>query len=359
MSSFYLEPYPLTFDETKGASLVGRGLFFDKVRLYGRKKNSKRDLIAHCSLRELPAILTKHFSTDAISYLEKILDNLTQTHDFDFLPSVRPAIMGIVNVTPDSFSDGGRHNEKEDALRHAKKLIREGADILDIGGESTRPYADIVPIHEEIKRTEEVIKSLAGCTTLSIDTRNSQTMRAALKAGAHIVNDVSALTHDEKSAPLLAQSTHPIILMHMQGTPQTMQDNPQYKDVLLDIYDYFASRLNELEKHGIAKKRIILDVGIGFGKTKEHNRDLLAHIALFHGLGCPLLIGVSRKKFIDDLSGAQESSMRLAGSVAAALYVAQHGVQMLRVHDVFETCQALNIWQQLVTTCYKMTPSFN
>ncbi len=255
-----------------------------------------------------------------------------------------PKLMGIVNTTPDSFYDGGKFNGATAALSHAKKLISQGADIIDVGGESTRPGAVPVTIEEEIKRTVPVIESLRGCgKIISIDTRNAAVMRAATDAGATIINDITALTHDPAAMETVKNSNAEIILMHMQGTPQTMQINPQYTNVTEEIYAYLAERLNACVKYGIAQDKIILDPGIGFGKKLNHNLSLLQNIGRFRDLGCRILIGVSRKSFIGKLGGDIAPEDRLPGSLAAAVYAAQNGADILRVHDVAETKQALII----------------
>ena len=268
------------------------------------------------------------------------------------LPADRPLVMGIVNVTPDSFSDGGRAFGLQAALAHARALIEAGADILDIGGESTRPGADDVPLADEIARTAPVIAALreAGASLpVSIDTRNAAVAEAALDAGADMVNDVSALSHDAAMAPLVAARGVPVCLMHAQGTPKTMQIDPRYADVLLDVHDALAAAMCRAEGSGIDRARLIIDPGIGFGKTLAHNLELLRGLALFHGLGAPILLGASRKRFIGTLSGVEEAGERLPGSLAVALHAAAQGVQIIRVHDVAETRQALALWQALTS----------
>lgn len=260
----------------------------------------------------------------------------------------RPQIMGILNVTPDSFSDGGRYLAPEAALAQAAALLAAGADMLDIGGESTRPGAAEVPVAEEIARTAPVIAALrAGGigAPVSIDTRKAGVARAALAAGADLVNDVSAFGHDPALADVVAQSGAPLCLMHAQGTPQTMQIDPRYDDVLLDVYDFLADHLTRAETRGIARARVIVDPGIGFGKTQAHNLALLRRLSLFHALGCPILLGASRKKFIGTLGQETDPARRMPGSVAVALAGAAQGAQVLRVHDVWETRQALTLWQ--------------
>ena len=257
----------------------------------------------------------------------------------------RPRIMGILNVTPDSFSDGGDHLAPATAQAHARAMADAGAAILDIGGDSTRPGAADVPVPEEIARTAPVIAALAGGTPISIDTRKAAVAQAALAAGAALVNDVSAFLHDPAMAGVVAAAGVPVCLMHAQGTPQTMQADPRYDDVLLDVYDHLAARVAAAEAAGIARARILVDPGIGFGKTQAHNLALLARLSLFHALGCPILLGVSRKRFIGTIGQAPEPRARMPGSVAVALAGVAQGAQVIRVHDVAETRQALALWQ--------------
>ncbi|NYS24918.1 dihydropteroate synthase [Rhodobacteraceae bacterium 2376] len=261
----------------------------------------------------------------------------------------RPRIMGILNVTPDSFSDGGRIFEPQAALDAAIAMARD-ADILDIGGESTRPGALPVSLDEEINRTIPVIRAIraAGIATpISIDTRNAAVARAAIEAGADMVNDVSALRHDPQMAPLVAETGVPVCLMHAQGDPQTMQDDPRYTDVVAEVGDMLAAQVAAAQAAGIDPARIIVDPGIGFGKTVAHNMALLRHLAVLHELGLPVLLGASRKRFIGTLTGVEQAADRVAGSVAVALHGAAQGAHLLRVHDVAETRQALTMWQAL------------
>lgn len=261
----------------------------------------------------------------------------------------RPRIMGVLNVTDDSFSDGGRFADAGPAVAHALEMAEAGADLVDIGGESTRPGAEPVPAQQEIDRVLPVIEALvAGGLKLpiSIDTRNAAVAKAALDAGARLFNDVSALTHDPES-PLVARRAGAVCLMHAQGDPQTMQRNPSYDDVLLDVYEHLAARVASVAAAGIDRSRVLIDPGIGFGKTMAHNLALIRRLSLFHTLGCAVLLGVSRKRFIGTLSGVEEASRRVAGSVAAGLAGLAEGVQMLRVHDVAETVQAVRVWQAI------------
>lgn len=262
----------------------------------------------------------------------------------------RPRIMGIVNVTPDSFSDGGQFDTLEAACAHAEQLVAEGADILDIGGESTRPGAQEVPIADEIARTAPLIKALRERglrLPISIDTRKAAVAEAALAAGADIVNDVSGLTWDAGMGGVVAKAGAGLCLMHAQGTPQTMQNNPHYDDVCLDVADWLTDAIARAEAAGIDRARLIIDPGIGFGKTVAHNLDLLRNLAMLHDLGCVLLVGASRKRFIGVLSGVEQASDRVAGSLAVALDAASKGAQILRVHDVAATRAALALWHTL------------
>jgi dihydropteroate synthase len=257
----------------------------------------------------------------------------------------RPLIMGIVNVTPDSFSDGGDRVGAQRAIADGLAMRAAGAAILDVGGESTRPGAAPVPVAEEVRRIEPVVAGLAeaGCL-VSIDTRRAEVMAAALDAGARIINDVTALAGDAESLTLAARRQASVILMHMQGEPRTMQQAPRYDDVPLDVFDFLTARVDACVAAGIPPERIAVDPGIGFGKTLAHNLRLLDHLAVLHGLGCALVLGVSRKAFIGRLTGAEAAKARLPGSLAAALAGIARGAQIIRAHDVPETVQALAIW---------------
>ncbi len=263
-----------------------------------------------------------------------------------------PVIMGVLNVTPDSFSDGGQFFSFEKAVERALHLINGGAAILDIGGESTRPSATPLSPEEEQKRVLPVIKEIAPEAKkrgvfISIDTRNASTMEAAIKAGASIINDVTALTHDPRAMKAAAESKLPVVLMHMQGTPETMQKNPTYARVECDIYDYFEERIAACEEAGISKANIIVDPGIGFGKTPAHSAVLLRRASVFHQLSVPLMIGASRKSFIGALAGIDKAQDRLPGSLVAARVAIGQSVQIIRAHDVAETKQAVDFWQAL------------
>ena len=277
----------------------------------------------------------------------EVRDRLSSPRAFGGLAMDRPRIMGILNVTPDSFSDGGLFLRPEAAVMQARQMAA-AADIIDIGGESTRPGAADVTLADEIARTQPVIAALkAGGLDLpiSIDTRKAGVARAALAAGATWVNDVTALLFDPDMAGAVAQAGCPVVLMHSIATPSTMQDDPVYDDVLLDVFDALKDRVAVAEAAGIARHNIAIDPGIGFGKTLAHNLTLLARLSLFHDLGLPVLLGASRKRFIGTISAEAEALRRMPGSLAVALAGVAQGVQMIRVHDVAETRQALALWQ--------------
>lgn len=263
------------------------------------------------------------------------------------LPADRPLVMGVINVTPDSFSDGGERLRAADAIAAGEAMLAAGADLLDVGGESTRPGAAPVPVAEEIDRILPVVAALAPRAPVSVDTRNAATMRAALAAGARIVNDVSALAHDPEAAAVIAAAGCPVVLMHMRGTPATMAGLATYDDVVLDVHDALADRIAAAEAAGIRRDRLILDPGLGFAKTADQTLALLRRLALLRGFGLPILVGASRKSFIGRVTGVAEPKARLPGSLAAALWAAAHGAAILRVHDVAETVQALRVWRAI------------
>jgi len=352
----YLEPLSLVggpdadwaVANGQGLSLAGGPLAFTALRLFGRKEGGG-----------VPNLETPPFTVTELrawldadpphaAQLRAALDRLTAAR-----PAVcgrtmdRPRVMGIVNVTPDSFYDGGRHDSSEQAVGHGRQLAGQGADFLDIGGESTRPGARPIGIDEELARVRPVIAALseyADSPPLSIDSRNAPVMAAAIKAGAAMINDVSALQHDPHALTMAARQQVPVVLMHSLGDPTVMQDDPRYDDVLLDVYDALDARIEACLAAGIPRERLIVDPGIGFGKTLDHNLRLMRHLGLFHGLGCPVLLGISRKSTIGRLAGGEPAENRLPGSLAAALWAAARGVQIIRVHDVGETVQALRVW---------------
>lgn len=261
-----------------------------------------------------------------------------------------PRLMGVVNVTPDSLFGGGERAEPGHAVADGKAMWEAGATILDVGGESTRPGAEPVDVDEELRRVLPVIQGLAesGCR-VSVDTRNARTMREAVAAGAQIVNDVSGLTWDEDAMGAVTDLGVPVILMHIQGTPRTMQQSPQYDDPALDVYDALAARVKACRDAGIPPEKIGVDPGFGFGKSVAHNMAILNRLGLYQGLGGPVLLGLSRKSTLAKLSRGEATADRLPGSLSGALAGAQRGAQILRVHDVAETCQALAVWRATET----------
>ncbi len=265
--------------------------------------------------------------------------------------------MGVINVTPDSFSDGGTFLSINKAIDHGLRLIDEGALILDIGGESTRPGAQAVDIEDEIARIVPVIQGVRGFAKhISVDTRNAKTMQAALDAGATAVNDISGLAYDSESIKVISEAQVPVFIMHSQNVPEFMQDNPYYNNVLDDIYLFLEQQIKLCKTHRIENKNIIIDVGVGFGKTLEDNLLILGNIKKFHDLGVPILLGTSRKSFVAMASQGEPPDERLAGSLSSALWGLSQGVQMFRVHDVKETVQAFKIYEAISSMAGSVKP---
>ena len=306
--------------------LAGGLCWFDKVAVHERG-GGVRNILAADIPADVHRNLTRHRAPIA------------------GLDMAAPRLMGILNVTPDSFSDGGQFDAPEAALRRAQTMRAEGAQIIDIGGESTRPGAAEVTVATEIARTAPIIAAIHAQSDvpISIDTRKSAVGAAAVSAGATLINDVAAFTYDPALADVAASAGVPVCIMHAQGTPENMQDDPTYDDVLLDVYDFLAERITAAVAAGIPRDQIVIDPGIGFGKTVAHNLILLRGIAIFHSLGCPILLGASRKRFISVIGGGDTANDRVSGSVAVALFAARRGVQILRVHDIFATKQALDL----------------
>ena len=260
----------------------------------------------------------------------------------------QPQVMAIVNATPDSFSDGGQFPDASAAAEAGARMAAEGAAIVDVGGESTRPGARSIWEGDEIARIVPVIGQLARAgTAVSCDTRKADVMTAAVEAGARMINDVSALTYDARSAEVVASLNVPVVLMHHQGAPEVMQDDPRYDDVLVEVYLWLEERIAAVLEAGVSREHILIDPGFGFGKKLAHNLELMNGLALFHSLGCPLVVGASRKRSIGALSGEAPVDKRLGGSIALALKAVEQGVQVVRVHDAFETVQAIRVWRGL------------
>ena len=311
---------------------------FDTIELITRKKKKK---IHISKLNLLNKVLKKKVQSD--------VKNITKKKAFSKLKfESLPLIMGVVNLTPDSFSDGGKYNNHKDALKRVKYFIEKGSSIIDIGGESSRPGSKDVNEKIEWKRIKGVFKKIKKFrNVISIDTRKSTIMEKSLKYGAHIINDVSGLKHDPNTLKVLRNKKIPFVIHHMQGNPKTMQIKPSYKNVLLDIYDFFQNKILELEANGINHKNIILDPGIGFGKRLKHNITLLRNISIFHSLGFPIMLGTSRKRFIKDISGINDSKERLGGTISSSLFAMMQGIQILRVHDVNEVNQSIKVFKSL------------
>ena len=317
-----------------------KNISFDKIELF---------------IRENKKITSKIIDIKKIKYLEnnirkKIRRDISKITAKKKLLS-RNSIMGILNMTPDSFSDGGKYNKKNNALKQINLMIKSGAGIIDIGGESTRPGAKIITPNEEWKRIKEIIKIFKKKfpkTLLSIDTRKSEIMHKSMKYKTDIINDVSAFHYDTKSFNVIKNFSGWKVIHHMQGTPTTMQINPKYKNVLLDVYDFFEKKIKDQSIGKKKYKKLILDPGIGFGKNLKHNLMLMNKISLFHSLGFPILIGTSRKKFINQISGVFDTDERIGGTLSSVIFLLSQGVQVFRVHNVKEINQGILIYKRLL-----------
>ena len=311
---------------------------FDKIEIIDRKKTKIIDL------KDINKLSTK-----LKNKVKKDLKNIIKKRTFKKLNlSNIPILMGIVNLTPDSFSDGGRYNKKNLAIKHVDKLISSGAKIIDVGGESTRPGANDINPRKEWDRINHLLKILKNKKSfVSLDTRKSLVMKKASKIKIDLINDVSGLTYDPETINFLKKTKKPFVIHHMQGTPKDMQIKPSYHNVLLDIYDFFENKLKYLRKEGIKHNNIILDPGIGFGKNLKHNITLLKKISIFHSLGLPIMLGLSRKRFIKDISIENDTKERIGGTVSSCIQAYLQGVQILRVHDIKEINQAFKVFREL------------
>ena len=259
-----------------------------------------------------------------------------------------PNIMGVLNLTPDSFSDGGKFNNKNSGVKKAIQMFASGSNIIDVGGESTRPGSKGINSKLEWKRINKVLKSICTRIPVSLDTRKSEIMEKGINLGIKIINDVSGLNYDLKTINILNKYKTPFVIQHSQGIPENMQKNPRYKNELLDIYDFFDQKIKFLRSVGIKHDNIIIDPGIGFGKNLKHNMNLINNISIFHSLGFPVLVGISRKKFIKELSGDNDTKNRIGGTVASSIYLMKQGVQILRIHDVDEILQGIKVFKELI-----------
>ena len=352
MKSIYIRPTNIVFGQKANyfiqagtaKSLCGlEDVGFLSVEILKRKSDG--NTVEEYSVLELERLDIK----DKIqSDLNKITSKRNNIFNLNFK---NPILMGVLNVTPDSFSDGGKYNTTFRALDHVKNMIDFGAHIIDVGGESTRPGAKSVSDQDEIVRVSETIQSIKKKfpnQLISLDTRKSKVMQHGISIGVDMLNDVSALDFDQLSYQVVKDSGKPIILNHSQGIPENMQNNPTYDNVLLDIFDYFENKIKFLKDNGIKDEQIIIDPGIGFGKTLEHNLEIISKISIFHSLGYPIMVGPSRKSFIGKIMGEKDNPQRLGGTIASVLYSYLQGIQLFRVHDIQETSEALKVYSQFL-----------
>jgi len=311
---------------------------FDKIEIIHRKKTK---IINLNDISKLPIKLKNKVNRD--------LKNIKKKRKFKKLNlSNKPILMGIINLTPDSFSDGGKYNKKNLAKKRVRSLLSNGAKIIDVGGESTRPGASDIHPAKEWDRIKFILKILKNKKSfISLDTRKSFVMKKASKIKIDLINDVSGLSYDPKTINFLKKTKKPFVIHHMKGTPKNMQIKPTYKNVLLDIYDFFETKLKYLRKIGIKHNNIILDPGIGFGKNLKHNITLIKNISIFHSLGLPVMLGLSRKRFIKDISKENDTKDRIGGTISSCIQAYLQGVQILRVHDVKEINQAFKVFKEL------------
>ena len=342
---------PLFSDTHPSGSIIKKlgssNLYFSSVRISHKKKDTikTRDI----SLKDI-SDFSKNDKTQILNQIKKIEINRKNIAGLNFN---KPVVMGILNITPDSFSDGGKFKLKENALKHFHKMKRDGADIIDIGGESTRPGANKVSVDEELKRVLPLLKNISSLkrkVSISLDTRKPEVMSKGIRMGVNLINDVSGLRYSKKTIPFLKKSKTPIVIMHSISNPKLMQKRINYKNILFDIYDFLEKKITECEKNNIDRSQIIIDPGIGFGKNLQQNLKLIKNVSLFHSLGVCILLGVSRKTFIGKISKNALENERLGGSISAVLFSLNQGVQIFRVHDVRETVQAIDVYSQIRKT---------
>jgi len=312
---------------------------FDQIEIITR--NSKKKISIH-QIKDLSKTLKNKINYD----LKKIKSKKKNFSNFNFQKI--PNILGVLNLTPDSFSDGGKFNTKKKGIEQAIYLFSSGADLIDIGGESTRPGSKTINENLEWSRISYVLKKLSKKIPISLDTRKSNIMKKGIKLGVMLINDISGLSFDEETIDVLKKYKIPFVIQHSQGNPENMQKKPSYKNELLDIYDFFEDKIKFLRSKGINHNNIILDPGIGFGKNLKHNMSLLHNVSIFHSLGFPLLVGNSRKRFIKELSGNNDSKFRIGGTIASAIYLMMQGIQILRIHDVNETMQSIKVFKKII-----------
>ena len=312
---------------------------FDHIEILSR--NSKKKI----HIKDIKK-LSKFFKVKIKNDLKKIIKKKKNFSNFNFKHI--PNIMGVLNLTPDSFSDGGKFKKKNLGYKHAVYLFKSGTNIIDVGGESTRPGSREIKIKIEWNRIKSIIKKFGKKIPLSLDTRKSEIMERGIRAGVQLINDTSGLKHDKQSINVIKKYKVPFVIHHIQGIPATMQIKPKYKNVLLDIYDFFEEKIKYLRFKGIKHKHIIVDPGIGFGKKLKHNMKLISNVSIFHSLGFPILLGVSRKRFIKDISGNNDNDKRLGGTISASLFAMMQGVQILRIHDVNDVIQGAKVFNELI-----------
>ena len=312
---------------------------FDQIEIITRK--SKKKIYIH-DIKSLSKTLKKKIYFD----LKKIKSKKKNFSKFNFQNI--PNILGVLNLTPDSFSDGGKFNTKKKAVQHAFRLFNSGANLIDIGGESTRPGSKKIKEVQEWNRIKSILKLVTKKIPISLDTRKSKIMIKGINLGVKVINDVSGLNFDSKTIDVLKKSKIPFVIQHSKGDPEYMQKKPNYKNELLDIYDFFEKKIKFLRSEGIKHNNIILDPGIGFGKNLKHNMTLIHNISIFHSLGFPILVGNSRKSFIKKLSGKNDSKLRIGGTMASSIYLMMQGVQILRIHDVNEIMQAIKVFKKII-----------
>ena len=315
---------------------------FDQIEILTRKSKKR---ISINQIKNLSKSLKKKINFD----LKKIKSKKKNFSNFNF--KKLPNLLGVLNLTPDSFSDGGKFNTKKKGVDHAINLINDGADLIDVGGESTRPGSKAISESLEWNRINKILRILIKKKIpISLDTRKSRIMNKGINQGVQLINDVSGLDFDFNTISLLKKYKIPFVIQHTKGLPETMQKKPIYKNVLLDIYDFFEDKIKLLRSKGVKHNNIILDPGIGFGKNLKHNMSLIQNISIFHSLGFPILVGNSRKSFIRDLSEKNDSKSRIGGTTASSIYLMMQGVQILRIHDVNEVIQGLKIFKKIMNS---------
>jgi dihydropteroate synthase len=337
------------FYGSESKSLVGKNkslplngnkeISFNYIEIISRKSKKK---VSIKNLNKLPKLLKKLITSD----LKIITSKKKNFANLNF--NKTPNIMGVLNLTPDSFSDGGKFNTKNRGVEHALQMFESGANIIDVGGESTRPGSQTINEKLEWSRIHKILRLICKKVPVSLDTRKAEIMQRGIKLGVKIINDVSGLNYDHKAKDIIKKYKIPFLIQHSKGTPENMQIKPTYKNELLDIYDFFEEKIKFLRSIGIKHNHIIIDPGIGFGKNLKHNMNLISNISIFHTLGFPILVGNSRKKFIKELSGKNDTKNRIGGTVASSIYLMMQGVQILRIHDVNELLQAIKVFKELI-----------